>query len=83
MGSEMCIRDSKLTYGMPASMGEEIREQISHFNVEIPAEDVRKIWKCCRDSATSSEFAEEEMEAFHRFALKMEFQACPHLHSPF
>lgn len=72
-GNGVELRPIKLTYGMPASMGEEIREQISHFTFEFPAEDVRKIWKCCRDSATSSEFAEEEMEAFHRFALKMEF----------
>ena len=60
------LRPVKLVFGMPASMGEDIREQIGHFTFEFPAEEVRQIWKCCRDEATTSEFTEEEMEAFHR-----------------
>ena len=65
-GDDVKLRPVKLVYGMPASMGEEIREQIGHFTFEFPAEEVRQIWKCCRDEATASEFTEEEMEAFHR-----------------
>ena len=65
-GDDVKLRPVKLVYGMPSSMGEEIREQISHFTFEVPAEEVRQVWKCCRDVATASEFTEEEMEAFHR-----------------
>ena len=65
-GDDVKLRPVKLVYGMPSSMGEEIREQISHFTFEFPAEEVRQVWKCCRDVATASEFTEEEMEAFHR-----------------
>ena len=57
-------------------MGVEIREQISHFTFEFPAEEVRQIWKCCRDVATASEFMEEEMEAFHRLDKASNFSLC-------
>ena len=66
-GDDVRLCPIKLVYGMPASLGEEIREQIGHFTFEFPAEEVRQIWKCCRDVATASEFTEEEMESFHRF----------------
>ena len=59
-------RPVKLVYGLPASMGEAIREKISHFTFEFAAEEVRKIWKCCREVGNPAEFTEEEMEAFHR-----------------
>ena len=48
-------------------MEEAIREKISHFTFEFAAEEVKKIWKCCREVAGNpAEFTEEEMEAFHR-----------------
>ena len=59
-------RPVKLVYGLPASMGEAIREKISHFTFEFAAEEVKKIWKCCREVGHAAEFTEEEMEAFHR-----------------
>ena len=61
-------RPVKLVYGLPASLGEAIREKISHFTFEFAAEEVRKIWKCCREVGNPAEFTEEEMEAFHRSA---------------
>ena len=59
-------RPVKLVFGLPASMGEAIREKISHFSFEFAAEEVKKIWKCCREVGNPAEFTEEEMEAFHR-----------------
>jgi len=58
------LRPVQLVYGMPSSLGVEIREQISHFTFEFTAEEVRQIWKCCRDVATASELMVEEWRLF-------------------
>ena len=42
-GAAVKLRPPKLVFGMPADMGEGIREQISLFTFEFPAEEVRQI----------------------------------------
>ena len=42
-GAAVKLRPPKLLFGMPAGMGEGIREQISLFTFEFPAEEVRQI----------------------------------------
>ena len=56
----------KLVYGLPASLGPEVREQVRHMTLEFPADQLRQVWLCCREEATGNEFTEREMEAFHR-----------------
>jgi hypothetical protein len=56
----------KLVYGLSASLAKEVGMKIDHLTFEFSAQDMREIWRCCRDREAELDFTETEMTAFHR-----------------